>query len=68
MKKLQNPPSDLETCYETASELYATYKGITDLAINPKGSLQSFSEDKNDKISKFMELYDKLKTQIPENN
>ena len=44
MKELQNPPEGLEKCYETVTELYTAYKGLTDLAINPTGNLTTFSE------------------------
>lgn len=66
MKELQNPPEGLEKCYETVTELYTAYKGLTDLAISPTGSLTSFSESRNTKISNFMDLVDKLSNQIPE--
>lgn len=66
MKDLQNPPKGLENCYETVTELYSLYKGFTDLAINPSGNYNSFTENKSNKIDKFMELFNKLKTQIPE--
>lgn len=65
MKEIQNPPNGLEKSYETVTELYAAYLGLTDLAINPKGNLTSFSESKTSKIDKFLELYKKLETQIP---
>lgn len=66
MKELQNPPEGLEKCYDTVTDLYSAYQGLTGLAINPSGSLQSFSENKNSKIDKFLELYKKLESQIPE--
>lgn len=66
IKELQSPPEGLEKCYDTVTELYTAYKGITDLAINPTGSLTSFSESKNTKISNFMDLFDKLGNQIPD--
>jgi hypothetical protein len=66
MKDLQNPPEDLEKSYETALELYTVYKSLTDLAINPSGSLESFGQNKSQKIDKFLELFQKLETQMPE--
>ena len=66
MKDLQNPPDDLDKCYDTVTELYSIYKSLTNLAVNPSGSLQSFTESKTQKIDKFLELYQKLGTQIPE--
>jgi len=66
MKEFQNPPEGLEYCYDTITELYTVYKSLTDLAINPSGSYNSFTENKSEKIDDFMELYQKLGTQIPE--
>jgi uncharacterized membrane protein YvbJ len=66
MKVVQNPPEGLENCYETVTELYTAYKGLTDLAINPSGSLTSFNETKSTKVSDFMDAYEKLSNQIPE--
>lgn len=66
MKVLQDPPDGLEKSYDTVLELYPVYKSLTDLAINPSGSLETFSQNKSQKISKFLELYQKLETQIPE--
>jgi len=66
MKELQNPPIGLENSYDTVTELYSVYKSLTDLAINPSGSLQSFIESKSQKVDKFMELFQKLEIQMPE--
>jgi len=66
MKELQDPPNGLEDSYETALELYTVYKGLTDLAISPSGSLETFAQNKSQKIDRFLELYEKLETQTPE--
>jgi len=66
MKELKNPTREFEKCYETLSELYGSYQGLVDLAISPKGSLQSYSQNISEKTDKFMECYNKLNTQIPE--
>jgi hypothetical protein len=66
MKDLQNPPDDLENCYETVTDLYTAYRSLTDLAINPSGSLQSFSEAKNEKVDTFLDLFKRLESQIPD--
>ena len=65
MKELQNPPEGLENQYNTVTDLYSTYLSLTNLAINPSGSLQTFSESKNLKVDDFMDLYNKLEMQIP---
>jgi len=66
MKDLQNPPAGLERCYDTITELYSAYKGLTDLAVNPTGSLTSFTESRRDKIDAYLNANDKLNSQIPE--
>ena len=66
MKNMQNPPDKLEKCYETVNDLYSTYQGLTELAISPKGSLQTFGENKTEKANMFLELYKKIEIQIPE--
>lgn len=66
MKELQNPPDELEDSYATVLELYTVYKGLTDLAISPSGSLETFAQNKSQKIDRFLELYQKLETQIPD--
>jgi hypothetical protein len=66
MKDLKNPPDGLENSYETVLELYTVYNSLTDLAINPSGSLETFGQNKSQKIDKFLELFQKLETQIPE--
>ena len=38
---------------------------MTNLAIDPIGSRTFFLESKNTRISKFMDLFDKLGNQIP---
>lgn len=65
VKDLQNPPSEYENIYEVVLELYSSYQNITDLAINPTGSLNSFSETKRNEIDSFIELYDKLQILLP---
>jgi hypothetical protein len=66
MKELKDPPVGMEICSESLMELYSAYQGITDLAINPKGSLSTFIPSKNEKVDKFLEYYKKLETLIPE--
>ena len=66
MRDLQNPPEELDNCYETLSDLYESYQALTDLAISPSGNYSSFSENKTNAVSSFMSAYEKLDTQIPE--
>ncbi len=66
MKVLQNPPDNLVRSYENILELYTNYKSLTNLAINPSGSLETFNQKKSQKIDEFLELFQKLETQIPQ--
>lgn len=66
MKDLNNPPKSYEKVHEAMLELHAAYQSATDLAINPQGNLNSFSENSTEKINKFIELYKKIDTIIPE--
>ncbi len=66
MKELQDPPDGLENSNDTVTDLYSAYQSLTNLAINPSGSLQSFADNKGQKIDKFLELYQKLGAQIPD--
>lgn len=45
-------------------ELYSAYSSFIDLAVNPQGSLQSFNEDRRDRDNKFIELYNRVESQI----
>ncbi len=66
IEKLQNPPTGLETCYDTATNMYAAFLSFTNSAINPTGSLQSYNQDRRTKTDTFLDLYNKLEAQIPE--
>ena len=65
MQELQNPPEGYEEVYDTIKELSTAFRAVTDLAINPKGSLQTFNQSKQEKIDKFIELYNTLDAQLP---
>lgn len=65
MKSLNDPPETYGKSHEILLELYSAYKGLTDLAMNPKGSLTTFSSNRNEKIDQFTALYDKLMNQLP---
>ncbi|MFC2064456.1 hypothetical protein ACFLXB_05115 [Chloroflexota bacterium] len=66
MKELQNPPKGLEVSYSTITDLYSVYKSLTDLAINPSGTLNTFTSSKSENVDRFNELFNTLETQIPE--
>ncbi len=66
MKLLQDPPPEYERSYETLIDLYAAYRSLTELAINPKGSLNTYSENKSKRIDEFLLFYRRLETQLPD--
>lgn len=66
MKELNEPPKSYERVYDTILELHVAYQGVTDLAINPQGNLSTFNQNSSEKINKFLELYKKMDTILPE--
>ena len=66
MKRLQNPPKDLDKCYDTAMELYSCYNSLTKLAISPSGNYNSYTENRRDYIDNFLKYYELLEIQIPD--
>jgi hypothetical protein len=66
MKSLQNPPKGLETCYSTVTELFSAYLALTEMAVNPTGSYTSYSDDAHKNDTGFMDVYNRLESQIPE--
>ncbi len=65
MKDMFDSPEGLEQCYTTLSEFYVAYKALVGLAINPVGSLDTFSEEFNEKDNAAVDLYEMLSIQIP---
>lgn len=63
---LQNPTEEFQTCYDVVDELFSAYSNLTDLAISPTGSLNTYSESFTDYDTVFLEQYNKLKLLIPE--
>ena len=64
MKKLQNPPKSLQNSYNDLDKLYRSFISYVELAINPSGSLTSFTSNVNKSSSDFIESYSKLKLYI----
>lgn len=66
MKDLQNPPEDLKNVYDLALEAYDSYTSLTDLAVSPSGSLQSYADEFSESDSALASAVKKLSSQIPE--
>lgn len=65
-KKLQNPPDEMQQVFERTDELFDVYISYTNLAINPAGTLQSYSQKASELVDEFMDKYNKQELFIPE--
>ena len=61
MKKLKNPPEEYKDAYESLSKLYDAYISLTNLATDPTGSLQTYSQNFNDADNETLNCYNALK-------
>ena len=55
--ELKNPPDEYKSAYESLSECYDTYLTFTNLAINPTGSLNTFSDNFKNADDEFLHRY-----------
>lgn len=60
MKDLKNPPEDMKDAYEALKEYYDAYLELTNLAINPSGNLQTYSNNFNSADTKVSNAYSKF--------
>lgn len=66
MKKLQNPEEEFKICYETVTNMYSAYSQLTNLAVSPSGSFNTYSDNFQEYDNECIKYYEELKTQIPE--
>lgn len=64
MKKLKNPPEEYEDAYDAIKELYDAYTKLTNLAISPSGSLQTYSENFNAADTEVVNCYEAMQMYI----
>lgn len=55
--QLKNPPEEYKAAYEALSECYDAYRTFTNMAINPTGSLNTFSADFDAADTEFIHCY-----------
>lgn len=67
MAQLKSPSDEFREVYEEMNELYDVYYDLTALALNPTGSLQTYSNNFAEYDSEFSKQYDKVERLIPEN-
>lgn len=58
--RLTNPPEEYKTAYESLSDYYRAYRTFSNMAINPMGSLNSFSENFDITDTELMQYYHEL--------
>lgn len=61
MKELSNPPEEYEEAYSAISKLYEAYTSLTNLVIDPTGSLTTFSENFNNADTETSNCYSAMK-------
>lgn len=64
MKQMKNPPKGWEEAYDELRELYDLYNSFTNMAINPSGNLNSYTEKYNTLDSDIVDQYNKVKEYI----
>lgn len=62
MKELQNPPEEWENAYNDLQDFYDAYLSLTNMAINPTGSLQTFSSGFREADAETVNCYNKMQT------
>jgi len=65
MTELQNPPKDYHDIYATLTDLFVAYQSLTNFALNPSGSLNTFPGEKSERINNYLNLFTKFSTQLP---
>lgn len=55
--QLKNPPEEYKSAHESLSKCYDAYLTFTGLAVNPTGSLNTFSEDFDNADKEFLHCY-----------
>ena len=66
MKELKDPPEQYKDAYDDLRAFYASYIELTNLAINPTGSLKDFKSRFNDADTKTINGYERMKLYFEE--
>ena len=61
MKTLKNPPKKYEEAYSVLKIFYDNYMKLTNSAVNPIGSLKTFSEDFNQYDTDTVNAFENMK-------
>ena len=66
MLLIEDPPDEYKEAYGLMVEFDEYYKEVVHMAINPYGPCEEFKNKVNDLDNKSLEIYNKLKSSIPE--
>mgnify|MGYP003522648013 CR=1 FL=1 len=64
MKDMKNPPDEYKDAYDALSKFYDAYTKLTNLATNPTGSLETFSNNFNDADTEVSNRYSAMKLYV----
>ncbi|MGY3717070.1 hypothetical protein ACWE42_16275 [Sutcliffiella cohnii] len=65
ISELNNPPKDFENVYDEILDMYTLTEEFLEMALNPKGSLQSFNENFNRLSSDIASKYKRIEVVMP---
>jgi hypothetical protein len=66
MKKLVNPPDEYKRAYAEILSLYDIYKGLSNQALSPNGTYQTYASDVNKKTDDFKAEFEKIQVMFPD--
>ena len=65
---LNNAPSDYEKAYDELLDMHSYFEEFIEMALNPKGNITSFNEDKNRIASDILSQHKRIETIMPSEN
>lgn len=68
VSELNNPPSDYEKAYDELLDMYTYFEEFTEMALDPKGSLKTFNEEKNSIASDILSKHKRIEAVTPNDN
>ncbi|MDZ5711369.1 hypothetical protein [Jeotgalibacillus haloalkalitolerans] len=63
---LKSPPAEYQQTYDTQLEMYLSLKALSSLAIEPSGSLDSFTDDISRLVDEMLDANNKYTVQLPD--
>ena len=66
LKKLKNPPQEYKESYDKMKEFYDAYITLSNLATNPSGNLQTYSNSFSEADTKVLNCYKAMQVYLEE--